>query len=276
LDPTQQLDYDDITVVASNTCSSHSTTISSPGPVFAGAVFKLNPNNAIADLGATQIFVMDGTPVLNKRCTMCPLKVSLADGHEVTSTHICDVKINGLTVTLMGHIIPELTVAGCEVWFDNLKCTVWYNNRIILQGGKDQATDLWTLPIGNVGMTSRHNTIMILPTAPVLANAHAHYATTQIAFFMQTIRNKANSIQFAHQLLCSPRILTLLKAIKRGYLKGCPNLTAKGIPKYLNPSPATAKSQMSRPRQGIRSTQNCNNDSTPLPIKPDAPDINHV
>ncbi len=61
-DPTQQLDYDDITIVASNTRSSHSTTISSPAPVFAGAIFKLKPNDAIADLGATQIFVIDGTP----------------------------------------------------------------------------------------------------------------------------------------------------------------------------------------------------------------------
>ncbi len=58
LEPTQQLDYDDITVIASNTHSSHSTTISSPAPVFAGAVFKLKPNNAIADSGATQIFVI--------------------------------------------------------------------------------------------------------------------------------------------------------------------------------------------------------------------------
>jgi hypothetical protein len=205
LDPTQQLDYNDITVVASNTHSSHSTTISSPAPVFAGAVFKLKPNNAIADLGATQIFVMDGTPVINKRCTTCPLKVSLANGHKVTSTHMCDIKISGLPVTLTGHIIPELSVAslfgirvlmatGCKVRFDNLKCTVWYNNRIILQGGKDQTTDVWTLPIGNVGMTSRHNTVVIPPAAPVLADAHAHYATTQIAFFMHTIRNKANSI----------------------------------------------------------------------------------
>jgi hypothetical protein len=62
LDPTQQIDYDNITVIASNTCSSHSTTISSPALAFASAIFKLKPNDAIADLGATQIFVMDGTP----------------------------------------------------------------------------------------------------------------------------------------------------------------------------------------------------------------------
>ncbi len=153
MDPAQQLDYDDITVVASNTCSFRSTTISSLALAFAGTVFKLKPNNAITDSGATQIFVMDGTPVVNKCRTTCPLKVSLADGRKVTSTHMCDVKISRLPVTLTGHIIPELSVAflfgirvltaaGCEVRFDNLKCTVWYNNRIILQGGKDQATNL--------------------------------------------------------------------------------------------------------------------------------------
>jgi hypothetical protein len=78
---------------------------------FAGTVFKLKPNNAIADSGGTQIFVMDGTPVINKRRMMCPLKVSLANGRKVTSTHMFDIIISGLPVTLMGHIIPELSVA---------------------------------------------------------------------------------------------------------------------------------------------------------------------
>jgi hypothetical protein len=54
--------------------------------------------------------------------------------------------------------------------------------------------------------------------------------------------------------MCSPRITTLLKAIQRGFLKGCPNLSAKGVTQYLNPSPATAKGHMKRPHQGIRST----------------------
>jgi hypothetical protein len=40
-----------------------------------------------------------------------------------------------------------------------------------------------------------------------------------------------------------------------GYLKGCPNLTAHGLSKYLNPSPATAKGYMKRPHQGIWSTR---------------------
>jgi hypothetical protein len=87
----------------------------------------------------------------------------------------------------------------------------------------------------------------VLPlVAPVIANAHAHLAI-QIAFFTHTVQTKANSIQFAHQSLCSPQILTLLKAIRRGYVKGCPNLTTKGVTKYQNPSPATAKGICSNP-----------------------------
>jgi hypothetical protein len=77
----------------------------------------------------------------------------------------------------------------------------------------------------------------------------------QIAFFMHTVQTKANSIRFAHQSLCSPRISTLLKAIRCSFLKGCPNLSAAGVTRYLNPSPATAKGHMKWPRMGIHSTR---------------------
>jgi hypothetical protein len=102
-------------------------------------------------------------------------------------------------------------------------------------------------------MTSQHATSTLPLAAPDFADAHAQPAV-QIAFFAHTVRTKANSIHFAHPSLCSPRISTLLKAIKRGYLKGCPNLMAHGVNKYLNPSPATVKGHMKRPRQDICST----------------------
>jgi hypothetical protein len=35
-----------------------------------------------------------------------------------------------------------------------------------------------------------------------------------------------------------------MKALRKGYLKGCPNLSKELVTKYLNPSPATAKGQM--------------------------------
>jgi hypothetical protein len=210
------------------------------------------------------------------------------------STHMCDIIIPGLPTTLVGHIVPELSIAslfeirvlteaGCTVKFDIEKCVVKYNGKIILIGMKDPTTDLWTLPI--IGpeqgeqdafvnlceefMKGTNETRSCTTSSlanPVCANAQAYDAggiamemlrnppTIELGLFSHTVRTKANSIKFAHQLMCSPRITTLLKAIRRGFLKECPNLSAKGVTQYLNPSPATAKGHMKRPHQGIRST----------------------
>jgi hypothetical protein len=64
-----------------------------------------------------------------------PLKVSLADGWQVMSTHMCDIHIKGLPVVLTGHIIPDLSItslfgirvltkAGCKVTFTRNKCII--------------------------------------------------------------------------------------------------------------------------------------------------------
>jgi hypothetical protein len=44
--------------------------------------------------------------------------------------------------------------------------------------------------------------------------------------------------------MCNPNILSLLKALQKGFLKGCPNLLEGLVKKYLNPSPAIAKGHM--------------------------------
>ncbi len=133
------------------------------------AEINIAPNEAIADSGGTHIFVMEGTPVLNKQKTACPLKVTLANGRRVLSMHMCDILIPGLPTTLMGHIAPELSIAslfgirvlmdvGCTVKFNNKKCVVKYNGRTILVGMKGPTTDLWTLPIvGPAGKTTHLN-----------------------------------------------------------------------------------------------------------------------
>jgi hypothetical protein len=267
----------------------------------AGASVTLKTKDAIADSGATQIFIMENTLVVNKCATQSPLKVALADGRIVYSTHKCNVHIVGLPTILTGHIILELSIAllfgikvlieaGCKVHFNKHACTVWYDNKIILDGGKDETTDLWILPVRTpnlsnciapplastsdsayahcattlpVGMSNPLNCIAP-PAASTCNIAHAHCTITQIAFFMHTVCNRANSIQFSHQALCSPRIFTLvLKTIQRSFLKGCPNLLAKGVVKYLNPSPASAKGHMKHQCQGIESTRRGNVISSP-------------
>ena len=78
-------DDDDITVVTSNVSTGLTTSQQSAFSSFASpkkrstakwayAAMTIASNEAIADSGATQIFVMDGIPVHNKRKTTCPLK----------------------------------------------------------------------------------------------------------------------------------------------------------------------------------------------------------
>ncbi len=45
-------------------------------------------NHAIADTGATSIFIMDGVDVDNKYITTKPLTINLPDGTKVMSTHV--------------------------------------------------------------------------------------------------------------------------------------------------------------------------------------------
>jgi hypothetical protein len=224
------------------------------------------PNHAMADTGATFIFVMDGVDVANRRVATKPLTINLPDGRKVKLAHACDINILGLPVTLTGHIIPDLKSAsligirplckvGCKVVFDNVKCDVVYEGRVILRGYKDLSTDLWTLPITNEGMRTTPSQIDLPRPCPSIGRApHPPHEIFEGAAFLHLIRTRANNVKFAHQLLCNPKISTLLKATKWGFLKGCPYISVKLIYKYLNPSPATAKGHMKRPCHGIRST----------------------
>jgi hypothetical protein len=206
------LNDNDITIPTSNVSRQRSTPRSSKAwaikhivqPEITGAAFCLTTKIAIADSGDTQIFVMEGTPVVNKHPTTRPLKVSLADGCQVMSTYMCDTKIDEFPLVLTRHIIPDLSIAllfgirvlteaGCKITFTQHDCIIQYNNRIILWGEKDFITDLWTLPLGSPGMTSQHTQCILLLVAPVTANTHANPAV-QFAFFAHTVQMKANSI----------------------------------------------------------------------------------
>jgi hypothetical protein len=154
------IEDDNITVITSNLSDgmsmTYQTAFSASAPTRQSNIqtaYTIATNDAIADLGATQIFVMKGTPVLNKQKITCPLKVALADGRRVMSTHMCDIVLPGLPTTLVGHIVPELSIAslfgirvlteaGCTVKFDNKKIVVKYNNKTILVGLKDPTMDL--------------------------------------------------------------------------------------------------------------------------------------
>ncbi len=89
---------------------------------------------------------------------------------------------------------------------------------------------------------------------PCIGHAPHHTIHPALAMVTHSIITRANAVKFVHQSLCNPKISTLLKATRRGFLKGCPGISKKLILKYLNPSPATAKGHMKRPWHSIKST----------------------
>ena len=223
---------------------------------------------------------MDGVDVVNKRPATTPLTINLPDGRKVASSHVCDIAIPGLPGVLTGHVVPHLAIAslmgirplcdaGCTVTFDRDKCDVIYDGKVILRGFKCASTGLWTLPLdGKMSSLPR--------SAPVDNRAHCDieiHPGVDLASFTHSVRTRANGVKFAHQSLCNPKISTLLKAVRKGFLKGCPNLSEPLILKYLNPSPATAKGHMKRPRHGIRSTRR--NDDTSLIAPASIPIVPH-
>jgi hypothetical protein len=61
--------------------------------------------HAVADTGATSLFVMEWLKMENVQITSHPLSINLPDGAIVKSTHTCDIVIPGLPTVLMGHIV---------------------------------------------------------------------------------------------------------------------------------------------------------------------------
>ncbi len=213
---------------------------------------------------------------------ICPatnlLNINLPNRKVVKSTHVCDLKVPGLPYVLEGHIVPDLTVAsligirilfkvGCTVVFTDAACYVMYNGEVILTGHKDPSMDLWILPITPDAIKNQENLQTspgptLLGAGPCMTRAPQFPVSLpetppamEVATFMHSVQTRANAIKFSHQALCNPKILSILKAMRMGFIKGCPNLSKELVTKYKNPSPAMAKGHMKQPKKGIRSTQ---------------------
>ncbi len=139
----------DATVITSN----HSTPLQC---LECTNAIQIAATHAIADTGATSIFIMKGTPIKNFCRADHLITITLPNGSKVVSTHICDITIPCLPTILMGHIVMGITMAsligirilrkaGCKVTFNDKKCEVVYKDTNILHGYKDPTMDLWPL-----------------------------------------------------------------------------------------------------------------------------------
>ncbi len=270
--PTQNLEVnmDNKTVVTSNT----KKQIKVCAPCTQRTKPAIPPTHAVADNGATLVFMLKGTPMRNIR--PATLIISLPNGKVVKSTQVCNFKLPGLPTILEGHMVPDSTVAlllgirilckaGCIVVFTKTACYIMYGGKVFLTGYKDPSTDLWVLPItpdailrqgqlrtfpgSNFVKQAKESTqtqaspCMACAPQPTLPIANTP-TWEELATFMHSVRTQAYAVKCAHQPLCNPKISSLMKALRKGFLQGCPNLNGKIVAKYLNPSPATAKGHM--------------------------------
>jgi hypothetical protein len=173
---------------------------------------------AIANTGATSIFIMEGTDMANRQVAQKPLTINLPNGNKVMSTHIYDINIQGLSTVLTEHIVPSLAIAslmgicplckaGCKVIFYKDECDFMFNGKVILRGYKDPTTNLWMLPITNMVCTTPEPTVMPqsspcssrAPHLPIKAS-NVHSGVT-LATFMHSVQTRAKAVKFAHQSL---------------------------------------------------------------------------
>jgi hypothetical protein len=124
----------DIIIVASNctTSGKHHTN-----------AMQIASMHAVANTGATSVFVMADAPAKNIRVATKQIQISLPDGKKIVLTHVCDVDIPGLPHKLIGHIVLDMKMAsllgirilckaGCKVTFDDEKCGVNFKGNTIL------------------------------------------------------------------------------------------------------------------------------------------------
>ena len=126
---------------------------------------------ALSDSGATAHFLMEGAPATNVQVATSPIRITLPNGKTIKSTHTCNLDIPWLPSSVTeAHIVPGLShsslistrkfcEAGCKVIFDVKECRVYYNNKLVLSGGRDPRTGLWQLPVNPAIKPSLQQTV---------------------------------------------------------------------------------------------------------------------
>ena len=166
----------------------------------------------------------------------------------MTSTHEAELPIPLLPLAARrAHIVPDLQShslisigalcdAGCDVNFTTTHVTVRHDNSVIMTGTREPP-GLWHFEIP-------------VPTPP-------DQASTTEAMAMSTIgySNAPELVAYAHAALFSPALSTLETALKRGYVRNFPGLTAKTLRRHPPRSVATAKGHLDQVRKNLRSTK---------------------
>ncbi len=210
---------------------------------------------AILDSGASSHFLLSSAPVTDKEIATNPLQIKLPNGATIQSSHTANIALPQLPpMARIAHVVPGLSShslvsvvklcnAGCEVKLTDISCEVHFRGRPVISCSKCTSTGLWMLPLTEEAAHSPTNNKEGQSNHSTAQANHVHHTST-----------KAEMVQFYHQSLFSPPVVTLLKAVNNEQLDSFPGLIPSLL-KHLPPSTATAKGHMHKNRKGLMSTR---------------------
>ena len=178
--------------------------------------------------------------------------VGLPNKARITSLGSIHIPIPHSDVVITAHVIhpskrshdlssvSQVCVQGCSATFTSNSVEVIHRHgTIILSGSKNIHDLLWSLPLPiPIPPTKSHQGVSSSASNFVIHNAH-----------------DAEFVQFVHAAFGSPALSTFHRAVRQGYLKSFPRITARMI-RRNPPNPiATAMGHLDRVRQGMASTK---------------------
>ena len=202
--------------------------------------------SSLADTGTTDFLIRSSDIPPHLTPTGATITVRLPNNAHITSLGSVTVKIPNSAVYITAHIfhpdalshnlssISQLCVQGCSATFraDSVEVSD-RDGRVILSGAKQIEDLLWNLPIP-------------IPTClPPPPPSPPHSAPTSAHFAIHNAHD-AEYVKFVHASFGSPAVSTFHRAVRQGFLRSFPRITARMI--RLNPpnSIATAKGHLDR------------------------------
>ena len=208
--------------------------------------------NTVADTGTTDFLVKssDIPPYLVPAGPA--ITVGLPNKAQITSLGSIRIPIPHSDIIITAHVIhpsklshnlssvSQLCVQGCSATFTSNAVKVMdKHGTVILSGSKNLHDLLWSLPL----------------PIPTPDSAHPPQSSLPLSNFAIHNTHDAEFVQFVHAAFGSPAVSTFHRAVRQGYLKSFPRITARMI-RRNPPNPiATAMGHLDRVRQGMASTK---------------------
>ena len=153
--------------------------------------------------------------------------------------------------------VPKLCANGCTVHFGDTTVNVTKDGQVILTGTKDPTRNLYMVPLRDgIGPPTPRFPL----TGPSTTATNAY-----------TIPSTVQQLAFLHACAGYPTRTTFLRAIRRNYLLGWPQLTLQKATRLLLKSVHTTNGHLHMLRKNVRSSHHPPDDANTEPPQPRAP-----